>query len=78
VDTVNKVEEIREGEVVTVRTGKGSGQFLCVMDGTHKYLQELEPGTVRRIAGRGGCVMAVRPGPEVEIIRAKNGKGGGG
>lgn len=59
--------EIHEGDLVEVKTRRGTGLFMCRADGTHQYLQEVEKGTVRRVTGHGGCVMPARPGAGVAV-----------
>jgi hypothetical protein len=63
------MEGLQEGDFVNVKTSRGAGLFVARRDGLHIYLQEVEAGTVRRIAGRGGCVMAAKPGPGVTVER---------
>lgn len=64
--------ELREGDLVKVKTEWGTGLFVCRTDGGHQYLQEVERGTVKRITGHGGCVMPARPvGATVEKVNGK-------
>lgn len=63
--------ELHDGDLVMVRTERGEGQFICRVDGTHVYLQEVELGTVKRIAGYGGCVMPARSMPGVLVEKVK-------
>jgi len=69
-------EALRAGDLVLVRTGRGGGRFVCKVDGIFTYLQEAEPGTVKRIAGYGGCVMPAKPpaGVTVEKVDAERWK----
>lgn len=53
--------DLHEGDLVNVKTERGTGLFVCRADGVHQYLQEVEPGTVKKITGHGGCVMPARP-----------------
>ncbi len=64
-------EELQEGDLVRISTSRGSGLFVARRDGGHVYLQEVDAGTVRRVAGRGGCVMAARPGPGIVVEKVK-------
>lgn len=65
--------ELHDGDLVMVKTNRGTGLFVCKADGLHQYLQEVEAGTVERIAGHGGCVMPARPGIGTTIEKV-NGK----
>lgn len=68
--------EFSHGDLVVVKTVRGEGRFQYTVDGLHAYLQEVEPGTVRKLTGHGGCVMAARPGPGVEVNKLNGKKGG--
>lgn len=64
--------DLQDGDLVKVKTNRGTGLFVCRTDGLHQYLQEVERGTVRKITGHGGCVLPARPaGATVEKINGK-------
>jgi hypothetical protein len=64
-------EALSDGDLVVVRTARGEGQFICRLDGSHLYLQEVDRGTVKRITGYGGCVLPARPATGVTVEKVK-------